>query len=101
MKLIALVFLCLPLTVIAQGWVKVYETPEVEFYIDMSSIKRSGSTVTYWSMLSKTPASFYISQSKDMSTKYRVVQNCSSEEYRTTFYASYEKPMGEGKIIIS
>ena len=101
MKLIALIFLCLPPTAIAQSWVKVNETPEAEFYIEMSSLKRNGPTVTYWAMQNKKPISQLISPSKELSTKFRVIQNCSSEEYRITFYADYEKPMGEGKVINS
>lgn len=101
MKLIALIFLCLSPAAIAQSWVKVNETPESEFYIEMSSIKRNGPIVTYWQMQNKKPISQLISPSQELSTKFRVIQNCSIEEYQITYYAEYEKSMGEGRVIKS
>lgn len=100
-SLISIVISCIPLAAMAQNWVKFSETPELEFYIDQSSIKKNGSTVTYWTMHNKKMAALLTNPSSSYSTKYRVTENCDSEESRITYYASYEKSMGQGKVIES
>ena len=85
----------------AQTWVKVVEIPELEYYIDQSSIKRNGSMVTYWSMHNKKLATLLTQTSSDYSTKYKVIQDCKNEESKMLYLVSYDKPMGEGKALES
>lgn len=99
-QLILIFIFILPTPSFAQNWEKFSETPEIAFYIDQSSIKRNGSTVTYWTMHNKKLAAL-VSDSNTYSTKYRVTQYCDTEESKITYYASYEKSMGEGKVIES
>ena len=83
----------------AQAWVKVNETPELEYYIDQSLIKRNGSMVTYWVMHNKKLATLINQSSSDYSTKYKVIQDCKNEESKMVYWVSYDKPMGEGKVV--
>jgi hypothetical protein len=99
MRLIVFIFILnFPTSIYAQNWSKFSETPEVEFYVDLSSIKKNGSLVTYWSMYNKKIAALMNNPSNSYSTKLRVTQNCELEESKITYFASYENSMGEGKI---
>ena len=102
MRLIILIFILIfPTAIYAQNWSKFSETPEVEFYVDLSSIKKNGSLVTYWSMYNKKITALMNNPSNSYSTKLRVTQNCEMEESKITYFASYEKSMGEGKVLES
>ncbi len=99
--LVIFALLLLPIMANAQTWVKIVETPELEYYIDRSSIKKNGSIVTYWTMHNKKLATLLTQTSSDYSTKYKVIQDCKNEESKMVYLASYEKPMGEGKVLES
>jgi len=80
MRLMIITFILIfPAAGYAQNWAKVSETPELEFYIDQSSIKKNGSTVNYWTMHNKKLAAL-MGDSNSFSTKYRVTQYCDTEE---------------------
>jgi hypothetical protein len=99
---LATLILLMALPAYSQTWVKINESPEVEFYVDTSSIKRKQSVITYWSMHNKRLAGLVNSSDPNTkSTKYRINQYCADEEYQITYYATYDKPMGEGKILVS
>lgn len=92
----------LPFMANAQTWIKVTETPEIELYIDKSSIKKNGSIVTYWTMHNKKMATLLAEPSSNSySAKFKVAQNCETEEFRIMYFVSYEKFMGEGKVLES
>lgn len=91
----------LPYVANAQTWVKIVDTPELEYYIDQSSIKRNGSIVTYWSMHNKKLATLINQSSNDYSTKYKLIQDCKNEESKMVYLVTYDKPMGDGKALES
>lgn len=99
-SIICFLFL-LPCIANAQVWEKIIETPERDIYIDKSSVKRNGSTVTYWSMHNKKLATLVNQSSSDYSSKYKVIQDCKNEESKMVYFATYDKPMGEGKVVES
>ena len=83
----------------AQNWVKFSESPEADFYIDESSIRRSGSIATYWGMHNRNLAGLVTQPTNAYSTKYKGMENCDTEESKPTYFVDYEKPMGEGKVL--
>lgn len=89
----------LPFMANAQAWVKIVETPELEYYVDRSSIKRNGSIVTYWTMHNKKLVTLMTQTTSDYSTKYKLIQDCKKEESKMVYLVSYDKPMGEGKSL--
>ena len=93
--------LCLLLTLAAAPawavWVKVGETDDAFFYIDLATIRRDGNLRKVWEIHDMTQRG----KLGEMSARFLTEYDCKEERVRIRSVSLHSDPMGRGKTLLS
>ncbi len=80
-------------------WVEIGVNGKTTQYVDSSSIRAKGNTMTAWTLIdAKTPDR--IDQDEPhLSTKVQEEYNCPEEQFRVLAVSTHSKNMGQGRVI--
>jgi hypothetical protein len=99
-RLLMLIVLLLSATSARAEWTQVSESDDLTFYVDFSTIRRSGNLVKVWQMVDFKTAQSALGRTF-LSSKSQGQFDCQEEQYRIVAVLFYSKNMGAGEVVHS
>ena len=82
-------------------WTAAGGTGELIQYVDRATIRKSGNLVKMWDSKDYLTVQKSAAGESYLSRKAQEEYDCKEEKSRTLAYASYDKTMGDGKVVTS
>jgi len=100
-KIILVILLAVMSSSVMAEWVEIGVTDNGTFYVDPTTIRKSGNKVKMWMLLDLNSVKESAAGIKFLSTKNQDEYDCKEEQYRTLYFSWHSENMGRGIVVYS